>query len=84
MKKGGIKLKSFLNSLGRREKQVTLRAFFHQESQKNSGGCTDNPKVQTTLSFFESCSKKMQLSEQDNGFLTPQDNMMKLKISNEP
>jgi hypothetical protein len=34
-----------LGSLGKGEKQVTLRAYFDQESQKNNGGFNDKAKV---------------------------------------
>jgi hypothetical protein len=44
LNKAGPRLDSFLASLGRREKQVTLRAFFNQESQKNAGDFSDKAK----------------------------------------
>jgi DNA repair exonuclease SbcCD ATPase subunit len=80
LKKGGKKLESFWEGLGKGVKQVTLRTYFNQESQKNVGDFGDKAKVQSTLSFFDSASTKMHSPELDHRFLTPEDNKKKLEM----
>jgi CRISPR/Cas system-associated protein Csm6 len=69
----------FLKSLEKKEKQITLRAYFNQESQKNEGDFNDTAKVQSTISFFDSASTKRHSAELDDRFLTPEDNKKKLE-----
>ena len=60
-----------MEGLGKGEKQATLRAYFNQESQKNTGDFSDKAKLQSTVSFFDSTSTKTPSSQLDNRFLTP-------------
>jgi DNA repair exonuclease SbcCD ATPase subunit len=45
LQKGGYKLDSFLESLGKGEKQVMLRVYFNNESKKNNGDFNDKTKM---------------------------------------
>jgi hypothetical protein len=71
LQKGGKKLDRFLESLGRREKQTTLRDSFNQARMKNIGDFNDNSKVQSKLSFSQSTSTKKPSQEHQDMFMTP-------------